>query len=150
MRYRITTILLLCLPLSLALSQDQDPLLVARTEPKTPEEEKKCFHLPPGFEAQLVACEPQINKPVNMNFDDRGRLWVTSTVEYPFPVPEGKQGRDRVVILDDFDENGRARKATNFAEGLNIPFGVLPLPTSRGERFDPPPPSSSPSPTSTA
>jgi putative heme-binding domain-containing protein len=117
---------------SLSRSQDKEPLpplLVARTDPKTPEEEKKLFKLPPGFEAQLVACEPEINKPMNLNFDDRGRLWVTTSVEYPFPVPLDKPGRDRVVILEDFDENGRARKATNFAEGLNLPMGVLPLPT---------------------
>jgi putative heme-binding domain-containing protein len=105
----------------------QAPELVASTGPRTPEEEKAGFHLPPGFEAQLVAAEPTINKPMNLAFDDRGRLWVTSTVEYPYPVPEGKKGRDRVVVLDDFAPDGRARKATTFADGLNIPIGVLPL-----------------------
>jgi putative heme-binding domain-containing protein len=105
----------------------QAPELVAPTGPRTPEEEKAGFHLPPGFEAQLVASEPTINKPMNLAFDDRGRLWVTTTVEYPYPVPEGKKGRDRVVVLDDFAPDGRASKATTFADGLNIPIGVLPL-----------------------
>ncbi len=103
------------------------PELVASTEAKTPEEEKAGFHLPPGFEAQLVACEPAINKPMNLAFDDRGRLWVTTTVEYPYPAKPGTKARDRVVILDDFAPDGRARKATNFVEGLNIPIGVMPL-----------------------
>ena len=101
--------------------------LVASTGPRTPEEERKGFHLPPGFEAQLVAEEPTINKPMNLAFDDRGRLWVTTTVEYPYPAKDGTRPRDRVVVLGDFAPDGRARTATTFADGLNIPIGVLPL-----------------------
>jgi putative heme-binding domain-containing protein len=103
------------------------PELVASTEAKTPAEEKAGFHLPPGFEAQLVVCEPAINKPMNIAFDDRGRLWVTTTVEYPYPAKPGTKPRDRVVILDDFAPDGHARKVTTFADGLNIPIGVMPL-----------------------
>ena len=43
------------------------------------------FHLPPGFEIQLVAAEPDIGKPINMAFDARGRLWVTESIEYRSP-----------------------------------------------------------------
>src|SRR5436853_17884 len=95
---------------------------IAPTEHGTPEQEKALLHLPPGFEIQLVAAEPDIHKPMNINFDARGRLWVTDTVEYPFPVPDGAKGRDTVKVLEDFDENGRARKITTFAEGLNVPI----------------------------
>src|SRR6478609_3087078 len=56
------------------------------TEPRTPEEELKGFILPPGFEIQLFASEPDIDKPMNITFDARGRLWVTSSFEYPFPM----------------------------------------------------------------
>ncbi len=105
----------------------QAPELVAKTEARTPADERKAFHLPPGFEAQLVAEEPAINKPMNLAFDDRGRLWVTTTVEYPYPAKKGTKPRDRVVVLDDFAPDGRARKVTTFADGLNIPIGVLPL-----------------------
>ena len=108
-------------------SRGQAPELVAKTGPRTPEEERRGFHLPPGFEAQLVATEPTINKPMNLAFDDRGRLWVTSTVEYPYPAKPGTRPRDRVVVLDDFGPDGLARKATTFADGVNIPIGVLPL-----------------------
>src|SRR5205823_6886538 len=90
-------------------------------------DEKKAFRLPPGFEAQLVAAEPDIHKPLNMAFDDHGRLWVTETVEYPFAA-EGRKPRDAVKILEDFGPDGRARKITTFADGLNIPIGLLPLP----------------------
>ncbi|HEU5117143.1 MAG TPA: dehydrogenase, partial [Isosphaeraceae bacterium] len=104
------------------------PELVASTDPRTPDEERAGFRLPPGFEAQLVVSEPVINKPMNLAFDDRGRLWVTTSREYPFPDKEGGNApRDRVVVLDDFGPDGKARKVTVFADGLNIPIGVLPL-----------------------
>src|SRR5262249_5217014 len=106
---------------------NRPPELVAPTEANTPAEERARFRLPPGFEAQLVACEPDIAKPMNLAFDDMGRLWVTSSYEYPWPVEADKPCRDKVTILSDFAPDGRARKVTTFAEGLNIPIGVLPL-----------------------
>jgi putative membrane-bound dehydrogenase-like protein len=108
--------------------EDLPAILVARTEPLAPEEERKKFHLPPGFEAELVAAEPQIHKPMNLAFDDRGRIWVTDTVEYPFPAPADRKARDTVKILEGTDGDGRADKVTTFADGLNIPIGILPLP----------------------
>ena len=101
---------------------------VASTPHRTPEEERKLFRLPPGFEIQLVAAEPDIHKPLNLAFDDRGRLWVTDTLEYPFPPPPGKKSRDSVKILEDFAADGRARKITTFADNLVLPIGILPLP----------------------
>src|SRR5207248_1466184 len=85
---------------------------------------------PPGFEVQLVAAEPYVRKPININFDDRGRLWVTESVEYPFPAGEGNRHRDAVRILEDRNGDGLADEVTTFTTGLNIPIGVLPL--SRG------------------
>lgn len=101
--------------------------IVRKTEPLTPDQEQKTFHLPPGFEIQLVASEPDfIGKPMNMAFDAKGRLWVTVSREYPFPVPLDKTGRDQIVLLENFDANGRAQKVSTFAEGLNIPIGLYP------------------------
>ena len=99
---------------------------VSSAPPRTPEEERKGFHLPPGFEIELVASEPDIGKPLNMAFDARGRLWVTESIEYPFAA-EGTQPRDKVRILEDFRPDGKAGKVRVFADGLNIPIGVLPL-----------------------
>jgi hypothetical protein len=96
------------------------------TEALTPQQELTNFHLPPGFEMQLVASEPQIGKPMNMAFDSKGRLWITQSREYPYAAPLDKPGRDKVMVLSDFDAGGRARKVTTFAEGLNIPIGLLP------------------------
>ena len=106
--------------------------LVVAAGPKEPAEEARAFHLPPGFEAQLVACEPEIHKPINIAFDDKGRLWVTDTIEYPFPAPAGAPTRDTVKILADFAPEGRARKISTFADNLNIPIGVLPQRTRDG------------------
>src|SRR6185369_449976 len=99
---------------------------IRSTEPRTPQEELKGFHLPPGFEAQLVASEPDIAKPLNMAFDDKGRLWITESREYPFPVPLDRKGRDAIKILQQINEKGRAEKITTFADGLNIPIGLYP------------------------
>lgn len=101
--------------------------LVATTEHRTPAEEHKTFKLPPGFEIQLVAAEPDINKPMNLAFDAKGRLWVTSTVEYPYPAPPAQKARDKVIVLSDFAQDGHAQKIETFAEGLNIPIGLLPI-----------------------
>ena len=101
--------------------------IIRKTEPLTPAQEQKTFHLPPGFEIQLVASEPEISKPMNMAFDAQGRLWITQSPEYPFPVlPIEQGGRDKIQILENFDAQGRAQKITTFAEGLNIPIGLYP------------------------
>ena len=101
---------------------------VVETDPLTPQEQIAKFHLPPGFEIQLVASEPDIQKPMNLNFDSRGRLWVTHSVEYPWPAEGSKNPpRDGVTILDGIGPDGKATKISKFAEELNIPIGVLPL-----------------------
>jgi len=101
--------------------------LVAPTDPLEPEEERQKLHLPEGFEIQLVASAPAIGKPMNLAFDARGRLWVTSSTAYPYPAEGGSSAGDRVTILDDIGVDGRARSITQFADGLNIPIGLLPL-----------------------
>src|SRR5947209_6728622 len=57
--------------------------LVVKDGPRSPEDELKALHVPPGFEVQLVAAEPDIQKPIAINFDEKGRLWVSGTYEYP-------------------------------------------------------------------
>ncbi|MDP1796008.1 MAG: hypothetical protein Q8K78_00930, partial [Planctomycetaceae bacterium] len=104
---------------------------VAETDPLTPAEQIKKFHLPPGFEIQLVASEPDIQKPMNLAFDARGWLWVSHSIEYPWAVPEGMPARDGITILDGIGADGRATKITKFAEDLNIPIGVLPMPNGK-------------------
>lgn len=106
----------------------EDPFAagVRPTDPLSPEEEQKALSVPPGFEVQLVAAEPQIFKPLNMAFDERGRLWLTDTLEYPYAAPLDRPGKDSIKILEDFGPDGKARKITTFADGLNIPIGIYP------------------------
>lgn len=93
----------------------------------SPSDEQQGFHLPPGFSIELFASEPQIAKPMNMAWDARGRMWVTSSKEYPYPAAEGAPTGDTIQILEDVDGDGRADKSTTFADGLNIPIGILPV-----------------------
>jgi len=111
-------------------AEDPDLALgVRKTEPVSPADQARTFRLPPGFEIQLVANEPDIHKPMNLAFDATGRLWVTTSIEYPWAAPTNRVGRDRVMIFEDFGPDGRARKVTQFAGGLNIPIGVYPFRT---------------------
>lgn len=100
---------------------------VRSTDPLPPEEEQEKLWVPPGFEVQLFAAEPDITKPLNMEFGPQGRLWVSQSQEYPFAAEEGK-GTDHITILDDTDGDGQADEFVDFASDLNIPIGVMPLP----------------------
>lgn len=130
---RLLPLLLLCLH---ARAVEPDTRLVRETEALSPEQQQAALHAPAGFEIRLFAAEPMIHKPINLAFDERGRLWVSSTVEYPYAAakerwsdPQGtrvRDSRDAIKILEDTDGDGRADKVVDFADGLNIPTGVLP------------------------
>ncbi len=88
--------------------------------------ELKAFKVADGFEINLFAADPMINKPVNMNWDTRGRLWVSGSTTYPHNKP-GRPPNDRIIILEDTDHDGRADRSTLFAEGLLLPHSVMPV-----------------------
>ncbi|NND08716.1 MAG: hypothetical protein HKN87_20270 [Saprospiraceae bacterium] len=106
---------------------DQFSQHIRTTEARSPHNEKLGFHLPEGFEAQLFASEPDIGKPLNMTFDDKGRMWLTQSFEYPFPDTTGAPG-DRISILEDTNGDGQADKIDVFADSLNIPIGIVKVP----------------------
>jgi hypothetical protein len=138
----------------------------ADAKPQTPEQERALFKLPPGFEIQLVASEPQIQKPMNLSFDAMGRLWVSGSEMYPFAtrteatgqpianfdkewqsmsgnkgggfkLPEPPADRtDSIRVLSNFGPDGRAGKIEVFADKLNIPIGITPLPRKPGAKGD--------------
>ncbi len=96
-------------------------------QPFTPEESQALTLTQQEFELQLFAAEPDIVKPVAFAWDERGRLFVIETVDYPNDVRGGKGGNDRIVICEDTDGDGRADSFKTFADGLNIPTGLVPL-----------------------
>lgn len=83
------------------------------------------FELAPGLEVTLWAENPQLAKPIQMNFDPQGRLWVASSSVYP-QIQPGQEANDKILILEDSDGDGKADKTTIFADGLLIPTGVIP------------------------
>jgi putative membrane-bound dehydrogenase-like protein len=100
----------------------------AKSQMQKPIEAKESIkHLvvPEGFRVELFASEPDIaGKPICMAWDERGRLWVAETYDYPNELqPQGK-GRDRIRILEDTDGDFRADKFTVFAEKLSIPTSI--------------------------
>lgn len=107
---------------------DEDPFAAGvRTTPwLSPADEQKQFRLPEGFTATLVASETEIQKPLNMAFDELGRIWLACTVEYPYAAPLDKPAKDSIRVLEDTDGDGHFEKVTVFADGLNIPIGIYP------------------------
>lgn len=98
-----------------------------RTTPfLSPADEQKAFKLHAGFEINLVAAEPDIQKPLNMQFDEQGRIWLTCSVEYPYAAPNDRPAKDSIRVLEDTDGDGRFEKMTIFADGVNIPMGIYP------------------------
>ena len=98
----------------------------ALTPALSPEEARRKFTVPPGFEMWLFASEPEVVNPVAMSWDERGRLWVVELYEYPLGSRPGEKGRDRVKILEDVDGDGRADSVKVFLDGLSLATAVLP------------------------
>ncbi len=103
--------------------RDPAPQLQA---PLSPEESMKLIQIPPGFELELFASEPDIINPIALNWDHRGRLWVLETVDYPNDITvEDGVGNDRIKILEDTDGDGKADKFTIFADKLSVPTSLV-------------------------
>lgn len=88
-------------------------------------EQLKFFKLAPGYQINLVASEeqfPELANPVALNFDNKGRLWVSVMPSYPHWKPKTKLD-DKLLILEDKNGDGRADNCKVFAGGLYLPTG---------------------------
>jgi len=138
----VRTCLLVVLLAGIAGQLAAAPPLVVETDPLTPADQQTQFVLPDGFQIELIASEPDIGQPMNLSFDAAGRLWVTHSVEYPYPVagpgvearddrfgPNGDPpAKDRLSIVSGIGTDDV--QITHVAEGLNIPIGITPLSTT--------------------
>jgi putative heme-binding domain-containing protein len=92
----------------------------------TPQESMDQMTMPEGFTIKLFAAEekfPELANPTQLNFDHRGRLWVSCMANYPQWSPAGSKPNDRLLILEDTDGNGEADKSTVFYDKLICPTG---------------------------
>jgi putative membrane-bound dehydrogenase-like protein len=83
----------------------------------------KNLQLPTGFQADLIAAEPDLVQPIAFTFDERGRIWVIEGNSYPKPREVGA-GQDRIRILEDRDGDGRYETKKTFCEGINLASGI--------------------------
>jgi putative membrane-bound dehydrogenase-like protein len=89
------------------------------------EEQRKRFKLAPGYEINVFATEeqfPELANCVSMNFDNQGRMWVSTMPSYPQWQPKSKLD-DKLIILTDLDQDGQADSVKVFATGLHQPTG---------------------------
>jgi len=99
-------------------------------QPATAEESIKHIVTPEGFHVELYADEAMLGgkifqgKPIAMNWDDQGRLWICETLDYPNELQPRGRGRDRIRILTDTDGDGLADESSIFAEDLSIPTAI--------------------------
>ncbi len=86
----------------------------------------KQFNLAPGYKIELFASESEfadLAKPMQVSFDNKGRLWVATMPSYPHYKPGDNKPNDKIIILEDTNGDGKADKQTIFAEGLHLPVG---------------------------
>ncbi|RYU94591.1 PVC-type heme-binding CxxCH protein [Emticicia agri] len=82
--------------------------------------------VPEGYKIELFASEqefPDLAKPMQMSFDNKGRLWVAAMPSYPHYKPGDTKPNDKILIFEDTNNDGKADKQTVFADGLHLPLG---------------------------
>ena len=118
-------------------------LAAAADKPVPTKDAAAKMKLPPGFKVQLFAGEPDVVQPIAFTFDDRGRMWVVECLMYPKWSQDGKGGKDRVVILEDTDGDGKHDKKTVVLDdgvnlsGIELGFGGVYLCSSPNLIFIP-------------
>src|SRR5687768_17215799 len=92
-----------------------------KNETSASEQSLSTFELEPGFKIELLAAEPLIGDPVDMEIDEFGRLYVVEMPGYPLD----KTGSGKIKLLSDTNGDGRMDKSTLFAEGLVLPNSIM-------------------------
>src|SRR5438445_9854351 len=107
-------------------------VFVAACSRKNPEERAmtardslKSIHLSDDFHVELVASEPLVMSPVEMAFDENGKIYVAEMMDYPEDPPAGKPARSRIRLLD-IDGDGKILHSTIFADHVLAVSGFMP------------------------
>ncbi|GAA5220765.1 PVC-type heme-binding CxxCH protein [Membranihabitans marinus] len=108
--------------------QPLPPLTYSGTEPRvqdplSPEDSRLHIQVPEGFEVELFAAEPNIINPIAFTWDERGRLYVVQSQDYPHELAN-EVGGDRITICEDTDGDGKADKFTDFATEQSLTTGI--------------------------
>ena len=89
---------------------------------KTPDQTMQALRTADGFEVGLFASEPMITNPTALDVDTQGRVWVAEGQYYRRAAKD--PGIDKIKVLEDLDGDGKADKATVFADDLLVPMSV--------------------------
>ncbi len=95
-------------------------------EPISPGEALQSFRLSEDFHVELFAAEPDVVDPVDIAFDENGRVYVAEMLDYPEDPPPGKPPRSRIKLLEDTDGDGRFERRVIFAERVLQVSGIMP------------------------
>lgn len=101
------------------------PKVELASQPLSPEESAKKWHVREGYRIELVAAEPVVLDPVAFDWDDRGRLWMIEMADYPLGMDGNGKAGGRVVMLEDINADGRYDKRTVIVNDLSYPTGIL-------------------------
>lgn len=101
------------------------PKLELASQPLSPEESAKKWHVREGYRIELVAAEPVVLDPVAFDWDEQGRLWVIEMADYPLGMDGNGKAGGRVVRLEDTDNDGRYDKRHVIVSDLSYPTGIL-------------------------
>ena len=95
------------------------------SQPLSPEESAKKWHVRDGYRIELVAAEPVVLDPVAFDWDEQGRLWVIEMADYPLGMDGHGKAGGRVARLEDTDHDGRYDKRHVIVSDLSYPTGIL-------------------------
>src|SRR5437879_155268 len=93
--------------------------------PRSPQEEVKSFHLNDDFNIEVFVSEPNVMSPVEMIFDENGRIYVAEMLDYPTDPPPGKPVRSRIRLLEDTDGDGKVDRNAIFADNVLDVSGLM-------------------------
>src|SRR6266705_2140801 len=115
-----------CVPLLLLIACGCSRRRTQAPAPLSPDKSLQSFRLSEDFHVELFASEPNVVDPVDMAFDENGKIYVAEMIDYPDDPPPGKPARSRIVRLEDRDCVGRVDHSSVFADHLQSVCGIRP------------------------